>query len=160
MKLDRADLILLRELQRNGRATHVELAEQASLSESSCLRRVRQLEADGVIERYAAIVNQRAVGLPLNIFVTITLESQSEATLRAFEREIASVPEVMECYLMTGAEDYLVRVVARDVDDLERIHSTRLTRLAGVARVTSSIAMRQVVRRSDLAPLNTAVQGG
>jgi Lrp/AsnC family leucine-responsive transcriptional regulator len=150
MKLDRTDLILLKALQRDGRATNVELAQQANLSESSCLRRVRQLEAEGVIERYAAVVSQPAVGLPLNIFITITLESQSEAALRAFEREIALMPEVMECYLMTGAADYLLRIVARDVDDLERVHSTRLTRLAGVSRVTSSIAMRQVVRRAEL----------
>jgi len=150
MKLDKTDLVLLKVLQRDGRATNVELAQQANLSESSCLRRVRQLEADGVIERYAAVVSQPAVDLPLNIFITITLDSQSEAALRAFEREIASMPEVMECYLMTGAADYLIRIVARDVDDLERIHSTRLTRLAGVSRVTSSIAMRQVVRRAEL----------
>ena len=96
------------------------------------------------------MVSQPAVGLPLNIFITITLESQSEAALQAFEQEIAAMPEVMECYLMTGAADYLIRIVARDVDDLERIHSTRLTRLAGVSRVTSSIAMRQVVRRAEL----------
>ena len=150
MKLDRIDIKILHELQKNGRVTNVELAEQAHLSESSCLRRVRQLEADGVIERYAAIVSQQAVGLPLNIFVTITLESQSEVALRAFEKEIASTQEVMDCYLMTGSADYLLRIVARDVDDLERIHSTRLTRLAGVSRVTSSIAMRQVVRRAEL----------
>ena len=150
MQLDRADSLLLRLLQRDGRATNAELAGQVHLSESSCLRRVRQLEAGGAIERYAAIVNQHAVGLPLNIFVTITLESQAEAALKAFEREIAAMPEVMECYLMTGAADYLVRIVARDVADLERIHSTRLTRLAGVARVTSSVAMRQVVRRAEL----------
>ena len=148
--MDRTDLILLRALQRDGRATNVELAQLANLSESSCLRRVRQLEVSGVIERYAAIVSQQAVGLPLNIFITITLDSQSEATLKAFEREIAAIPEVMECYLMTGTADYLVRIVAHDVADLERVHSTRLTRLAGVARVTSSIAMRQVVRRPEL----------
>jgi DNA-binding Lrp family transcriptional regulator len=150
MSLDRADLNLLRALQRDGRATNVELARIAHLSESSCLRRVRRLETSGAIERYAAVISQQAVGLPLNIFITITLDSQSEAALRAFEAEIAAMPEVMECYLMTGSADYLVRVVARDVDDLERIHSTRLTRLAGVSRVTSSIAMRQVVRRAEL----------
>jgi len=150
MKLDRTDWVLLRALQRDGRASNVELAQQANLSESSCLRRVRNLEASGAIERYAAVVNQQAVGLPLNIFVTITLNSQAEATLKAFEHEIATTPEVMECFLMTGSADYLLRVVARDVDDLERIHSTRLTRLAGVARVTSSIAIRQVVRRAEL----------
>src|SRR3569833_2408937 len=122
MKLDRADVALLRELQRDGRATNVELAQRVGLSESSCLRRLRQLETSGAIERYAAILNQPAVGLPLNVFVTITLESQSEAALRAFEREIQAVPEVMECYLMTGSADYLLRLAARDVDDLERIH--------------------------------------
>jgi Lrp/AsnC family leucine-responsive transcriptional regulator len=150
MKIDSRDLILLKLLQRDGRATNVELAEEAHLSESSCQRRVRQLEDAGAIERYAAIVNQRAVGLPLNIFVSITLESQSEAALKAFEREIAHIPEVMECYLMTGSADYLVRIVAHDVDDLGRIHAAKLTRLVGVSRVTSSIALRQVVRRAEL----------
>jgi Lrp/AsnC family leucine-responsive transcriptional regulator len=150
MSLDRTDLLLLRALQRDGRATYAELAEQAHLSESSCLRRVKRLETCGVIERYAAVVNQHAVGLLLNVFVTVTLESQSEGSLAAFEREVAAMTEVMECHLMTGSADYLVRIVARDVQDLERIHSTRLTRLAGVARVTSSISMRQVVRRDKL----------
>ncbi len=150
--MDQTDFILLRALQRDGRATNVELAELANLSESSCLRRVRQLEASGVIERYAAVVSQPAVGLPLNIFINITLDSQSEATLKAFEQEIGAIPEVMECYLMTGSSDYLVRIVAHDVEDLERVHSTRLTRLAHVARVTSSIAMRQVVKRAELPP--------
>ena len=150
MKLDRSDVALLRELQRDGRATNVELAQRVGLSESSCLRRLRQLEASGAIERYAAILNQAAVGLPLNVFVTVTLESQSETALRAFEREIQAVPEVMECYLMTGSADYLVRITARDVDDLERIHAMRLTKIPGVARVMSSIAMRQVVRRLEL----------
>lgn len=148
---DRTDLTLLRSLQRDGRATNAELARDASMSESACLRRVRLLEANGAIERYAAVINQQAVGLPLNVFITITLNGQSEAALRTFETEIAAVPEVMECYLMTGSADYLVRVVARDIDDLERIHSTRLTRLTGVARVTSSIAMRQVIKRAEMA---------
>jgi len=140
----------LRILQRDGRMTNADLSREASLSESACLRRVKALEQSGVIERYAAVVNQRLVGLPLNVFVTITLTSQAEAVLKSFEAEIAAVPEVMECYLMTGGSDYLLRVAARDVDDLERIHSTRLTRLSGVARVTSSITLRQVVRRAEL----------
>lgn len=147
---DRTDLILLRALQRNGRATNAELAQEANMSESACLRRVRLLEANHAIERYAAIIDQQAVGLPLNVFINITLDGQSETVLRTFETEIAAVPEVMDCYLMTGSADYLVRVVARDIDDLERIHSTRLTRLTGVARITSSIAMRQVVKRAEL----------
>ena len=158
ISLDAVDLSLLAALQRDGRATNTELAQQARLSESACLRRVKILEQKGVIERYAAVINPRAVGLPLSVFVTISLTAQSEAALAAFEREIATVPEVMECYLMTGSSDFLVRVVARDVDDLARIHSTRLTRLTGVARVTSSIALRAIVRRADL-PLGAGLRG-
>jgi DNA-binding Lrp family transcriptional regulator len=148
--LDVIDLSLLAALQKDGRMTNAQLAEQAHLSESACLRRVRLLEQKGVIERYSAVINQRAVGLALSVFVTIALSSQSEAALAAFEHEIATVPEVMECYLMTGSSDFLVRIVAKDVDDLARIHATRLTRLSGVSRVTSSIALRSIVKRQDL----------
>ena len=148
--LDRTDLSLLRILQREGRITNSELAQRVSLAESSCLRRVRLLEASGVIDRYAAVVDQRSVGLPLNVFVTLTLDSQADTVLKTFEREVCAVAEVMECYLMTGTSDYLLRVVAADVDDLERIHATRLSRLSNVARITSSLALRQVVRRPEL----------
>ncbi|MBO9602835.1 MAG: Lrp/AsnC family transcriptional regulator [Novosphingobium sp.] len=147
---DSFDFSLLRALQRHGRATNAELSQSANLSESSCLRRVRQLEADGVIQRYAAIIAPDRIGFRLNAFVTITLVSQSEAALKEFEREVARIDEVMECFLMTGSADYLIHLVARDVDDLERLHAIRLTRLPNVARVTSSIAMREVVRRTDL----------
>jgi len=154
-KLDRTDAALLRTLQQQGRITNSELARTVSLAESSCLRRVRQMEHDGVIERYAAIIDQRSVGLPLNVFVTLSLTSQADAALKTFEREVSAVTEVMECYLMTGTSDYLLRVVAADVDDLERIHSTRLSRLSNVSRITSSLALRQVVRRAEL-PVTTA----
>ena len=148
--LDAADKSLLRRLQSDGRATNAQLAEAAHLSESACFRRVRALEARGVIAGYGAWVDQRAVGLPLNIFVSISLTSQAEEILTTFEKAIAEIPEVMECHLMTGTSDYLVRVVAADIDDLERLHAARLTRLPGVARVTSSVALRTVVRRSAL----------
>jgi DNA-binding Lrp family transcriptional regulator len=154
-KFDRTDVALLRTLQQQGRITNSELARTVSLAESSCLRRVRQMEHDGVIERYAAIIDQRSVGLPLNVFVTLSLTSQADAALKTFEREVSAVTEVMECYLMTGTSDYLLRVVAADVDDLERIHSTRLSRLSNVSRITSSLALRQVVRRAEL-PVTTA----
>lgn len=137
-------------LQRDGRASNVELARAAHLSESACLRRVRALEERGVIDRYAAVLNERSVGLPLSVFVTVTLSSQSEQALTAFERAIANVREVAECYLMTGGSDYLLRLTVRDVDDLERVHSQELTRIAGVLRVSSSIAMRTVVKRAEL----------
>ena len=103
-----------------------------------------------VISRYAAIINERAVGLPISVFVTVTLSSQAEASLTAFETAISTVPEVVECYLMTGGSDYLLRLVVRDVDDLERVHSRELTRIPGVTRVSSSVAMRTVVKRGAL----------
>ena len=93
---------------------------------------------------------ERAVGLPISVFVTVTLSSQAEASLTAFETAIATVPEVVECYLMTGGSDYLLRLVVRDVDDLERVHSHELTRIPGVTRVSSSVAMRTVVKRGAL----------
>ena len=150
VELDSFDLKLLTALQRRGRASFVELGEAVSLSESACLRRVRALEEQGVISRYAAVIDERAVGLPLSVFVTVTLSSQAESMLTAFETAVATAPEVVECYLMTGSSDYLLRLVVRDVDDLERIHARELTRLPGVTRVSSSIAMRTVVKRVAL----------
>ncbi|PHY12479.1 AsnC family transcriptional regulator [Caulobacter sp. B11] len=150
VELDSFDRKILQLLQRRGRASYVEMAEAANLSESACLRRVRALEESGVIGRYAAVIDERAVGLPLSVFVTVTLSSQSEAALTSFEKAIAGVREVAECYLMTGGSDYLLRLVVRDVDDLERVHAQELTRIPGVVRVSSSIAMRTVVKRVEL----------
>lgn len=150
VELDSFDRKLLTMLQRRGRASFVELGEAVSLSESACLRRVRALEEQCVISRYAAVIDERAVGLPLSVFVTVTLSSQAESSLSAFEKAIASVREVAECYLMTGGSDYLLRLVVRDVDDLERVHAQELTRIPGVVRVSSSIAMRTVVKRVEL----------
>jgi len=150
MKLDRTDRTLLAELQRDGRISNRELAERAHLSESACLRRVRALEEAGVIDRYAALVSQGKVGLPGNVFVSITLNRQEQADLRAFEEAVRRVPEVMECYLMTGQQDYLLRVVVSDPADFERLHSQHLTRLPGVARVHSSFALRAVRKSTEL----------
>ena len=148
--LDETDRKMLRALQRDGRMTNAELARAVNLSESACLRRLRALEAEDVISRYTAIINERAIGLPISVFVTVTLSSQAESALTAFETAITGVPQVVECYLMTGGSDYLLRLVVRDVDDLERIHARELTRLPGVTRVSSSVAMRTVVKRSAL----------
>lgn len=150
VELDGIDRKMLRLLQADGRMTNAALAQEVALSESACLRRLRALEAAGVISRYAAVINERAAGLPISVFVTVTLSSQAEAALTAFETEVAAVPEVMECYLMTGGSDYLLRLVVRDVDDLERLHAKALTRLPGVNRVSSSVAMRTVVKRGAL----------
>ena len=148
--LDETDRRMIRALQADGRMTNADLARMVNLSESACLRRLRALEAEGVISRYAAVVNERAVGLPISVFVTVTLSSQAEGALTAFETAVTAVAEVVECYLMTGSSDYLLRLVVRDVDDLERIHARELTRLPGVTRVSSSVAMRTVVKRGAL----------
>jgi Lrp/AsnC family transcriptional regulator, leucine-responsive regulatory protein len=150
MKLDRVDHQILAALQQDGRISNRDLAEKVHLSESACLRRVRSLEEAGVIDRYAAIINQGRVGLPGNVFVSITLNRQEQADLAAFEEAVQSVPEVMECYLMTGQQDYLLRVVISDPADFERLHSQHLTRLPGVARVQSSFALRMVRKGSEL----------
>jgi DNA-binding Lrp family transcriptional regulator len=150
MKLDRTDRTILAELQRDGRLSNRELADKVHLSESACLRRVRALEEAGVIDRYAALVSQSKVGLPGNVFVSITLNRQEQTDLAAFEEAVKKVPEVMECYLMTGAQDYLLRVAVSDPADFERLHSQHLTRLPGVARVQSSFALRTVRKSVEL----------
>lgn len=148
--MDAIDRQILRLLQQDGRMTNAALAQSVGLSESACLRRLKTLESSNVIDRYAAVVNERAAGLPLCVFVTITLSSLSEATVTAFEAGVVALPEVMECHVMTGDADYLLRLAVRDIDDLERLHSKTLTRLPGVTRISSSLAMRTVVKRSAL----------
>lgn len=148
--LDRYDRALLHVLQREGRITNSELAARVHLSESACLRRVRALESAGLIEGYAAVLNQQRAGCPVNVFVSITLERQERADLRAFEEAIRKVPEVMECYLMSGEYDYLVRVVVSDTADFERVHSQHLTSLPHVSRVHSSFALRTVQKSREL----------
>ena len=150
MKLDRYDRILLEALQRDGRISNVQLAARANLSESACLRRVRVLEDSGLIERYACLVDQKAAGLPGNVFVQIGLQREEERELAAFEAAVRDIPEVMECYLMTGEFDYLLRLVVSDMADFERLHKESLTRLPGVARVNSSVAIRTVQRKTAL----------
>lgn len=150
VELDRYDRSLLQVLQREGRITNAELAARVHLSESACLRRVRNLEALGLIEGYAAVINQQRAGCPVDVFVSITLERQERADLRAFEEAIRKVPEVMECYLMSGEYDYLVRVVVADTADFERVHSQHLTSLPHVARVHSSFALRTVQKSRAL----------
>ncbi len=150
IKLDEYDRNILRTLQQDGRCSNASLAKAVNLSESACLRRLRNLEESGVIRGYHADVDPGVVGLSMSVFVTLSLAAQSQAALTAFEQAVAQIPEVMECYLMTGSSDYLLRMVARDVEDLERLHAQRLTRIPGVTRVTSSIAMRTVVKRGGL----------
>lgn len=150
MSLDRFDRAILQALQLDGRISNSALAERVSLSESACLRRVRALEESGLIEGYTARINQQRAGCPVNVFVNITLDRQDEVDLRKFEEAVRKMPEVMECYLMTGDYDYTLRVVVADTADYERIHSKHLTRLPGVARIHSSFALRTVQKSKEL----------
>ena len=148
--LDKYDKQILEALQRDGRISNKQLAEEVSLSESSCLRRVRALEESGMIDRYAALVSQPKAGLAGNVFVHIGLHREEESELAAFEDAVKDIPEVMECYLMTGEFDYLLRVVVSDMADFERLHRDALTRLPGVARVNSSVTIRTVQKKTEL----------
>lgn len=144
MTLDDIDKDILAVLQRDGRISNADLADQIGLSPSPCLRRMRLLEERGFIDRYVALVDQKRVGLPVSIFVSITLERQSESAIDHFEKVIRKYPEVLECYLMTGSRDYLLRVVAADVEAYERFLKEKLTRVKGVAAIESSFALNQV----------------
>tara|TARA_Y100000588_G_scaffold102234_1_gene111204 strand:- start:53 stop:520 length:468 start_codon:yes stop_codon:yes gene_type:complete len=143
-ELDPIDRRILGELQRNGRISNVDLAAAVGLSPSPCLRRVRDLENGGVIDRYAAIIDQNAAGRSLSVFVQVTLERQIETALDAFERSVTERPEVMECYLMTGDSDYLLRVVVADVSAYEVFLKDHLTRIPGVSAIKSSFALNRV----------------
>lgn len=148
--IDRIDRVILHELQLEGRLTNATLAERVRLSESACLRRVRALEANGLIRGYVGLVDQSSAGYPDNVFVRITLTSQQQDDLALFEAEVKKVPEVMECYLMSGDADYLLRVIVADARDYERVHSQHLTRLPGVDRVHSSFALRTVIKKTEI----------
>jgi len=150
MSLDRTDRNILHELQLDGRLSNVTLAERVNLSESACLRRVRSLEEAGIIDGYVMLVDAVKVGLASTVFVQISLDRQQREDLDKFEAAVAGVPEVMECYLMTGDADFLLRVIASDAADYERIHSQHLTRLPGVTRVRSSFSLRNIVKKTEL----------
>lgn len=150
LTLDAIDRRLLSVLQRSGRVTNAELAEAVNLSASSCHRRVQRLESEGIIARYVAILDARRMGRPTTVFVEITLQSQADEVLEAFERAVARVPDLLECHLTAGTADYLLKILARDTDDFARIHRQYLTRLPGVAQMHSSFALRTVVQTTAI----------
>lgn len=156
MTLDRLDLAILDLLQANGRATAQELGDTANLSASPSHRRQKLLEEAGVITRYVALLDQDKVGLPVNVFVTVKLANHTDESLRTFERAIEACPEVMEMYEMTGATDYLLRVVAADVASYEAFLRGRLVHIPGVQSFESALSLKRVVYRTNL-PLR---QGG
>lgn len=150
MRLDSVDISILTELQDHGRLTNAELAERVGLSASACHRRVKALEQAGVIDRYVAILSEKALGRGITVYVQVTLDNQKRDTLVAFEEAVETVPEVMECYLMSGDADYLVRVLVRDANDYERVHREVLSGLPGVARLVSSFTIRRVFSRTTM----------
>ncbi|MED5549552.1 MAG: Lrp/AsnC family transcriptional regulator [Pseudomonadota bacterium] len=150
MRLDSVDISILTELQDHGRLTNAELAERVGLSASACHRRVKALEQAGVIDRYVAILSEKALGRGITVYVQVTLDNQKRETLVAFEEAVETVPEVMECYLMSGDADYLVRVLVRDANDYERVHREVLSGLPGVARLVSSFTIRRVFSRTTM----------
>jgi len=142
--IDATDRRILTVLQRDGRITNAELAAQVSLSPSACHRRVQRLEEMGMIRGYVALLDARKLERPTTVFVEITLSGQADELLEAFEREVRKIPDVLECHLMAGSADYLLKVVARDTDDFARIHRQRLTKLPGVAQMHSSFSLKTV----------------
>jgi Lrp/AsnC family leucine-responsive transcriptional regulator len=148
--LDDMDRAILRALQQHGRVTHAELSDRVHLSPSACHRRVQRLEQAGVIRDYVALLNPRAVDRVTTVFVEIKLSGQSDEILAAFEKAVARVPDVLECHLMAGTADYLLKVVAKDSEDFARIHRQHLARLPGVAQMQSSFALKTVFKTTAL----------
>ena len=152
MKLDDIDRKILTALQRDGRMQNIELAKVVGLSPSPCLRRVRLLEEAGVIDRYVAVLNPAKIGKRLTLFVRIWLKAQDEDTIEYFIAEVLKLPEVLECYLMLGDCDVLVRVVADDIDAYRRFQSEHLSRIKGVQNVKTDLP-GQVVKQTSELPL-------
>ncbi len=150
MELDATDKRILNALQRKGRMPNAELSEKVNLSASACHRRVQRLEKEGYIRDYVALLNARKLGVPTTVFVEITLQAQADEVLDAFEKAVARIPDVLECHLMAGSADYLLKVVAENTEDFARIHRQYLARLPGVAQMQSSFALRTVFKTTAL----------
>jgi len=147
-QLDDFDHRILIELERDGVLTAAALSDRVGLSPSACHRRVKAMEAAGVIEGYAAILSEKALGRSATVFVAVTLDNQKSETMAAFERAVAKCREVQDCHLMTGESDYLLRISIGDGDSYERVHRETLSRLPGVRRLVSNFTIRTVFRRA------------
>ncbi len=150
MSLDTTDRKILAALQKNGRVSNADLSEKVNLSPSACHRRVQRLELGGYIRNYVALLDARKMNVPTTVFVEITLQGQAEEVLDAFEKAVARIPDVLECHLMAGTADYLLKVVAENTEDFARIHRQYLSRLPGVAQMQSSFALRTVFKTTAL----------
>ncbi len=148
--MDNIDYQILSELQQDGRLSNVELAERVNLSPSPCLRRVRALEEQGVIESYTALVDHEKYGLPVTVFVSVRLERQNQESIQRFEKGVAALDEVMACYLMAGKYDYLLMVVAHTIKNYEYFVRDKLTQIPGIAELESSFAFGRVKSSTQL----------
>jgi DNA-binding Lrp family transcriptional regulator len=151
--IDEIDLRILDVLQRDGRISNQDLADKVGLSPSPCLRRLRQLETSGTIQKYVALVSPAALGHGLQAFVEVRLDRQTRASVDRFEMEILKLPQVLECYLMAGDWDYVLRVVVRDLEEFRDFHMNFLSKIPGVGNVKSNISMKQV-KYSTALPLD------
>lgn len=142
--LDQIDHKILRELQKDARISHQDLSDRVGLSPSPCARRIRKLEADGYITGYSAVIDEDKLGFGFSVFVSVRLDRQVDARLVTFEAALSRFPEVVDCWLMTGSFDYLIRVAVQDLAEFERFLTGRLTKLDGVASLESSIPIRRV----------------
>jgi Lrp/AsnC family transcriptional regulator, leucine-responsive regulatory protein len=147
MDLDKIDTAILAELSVNARTSQVEMADRVGLSSTAIARRQKALEETGLIQGYQAVLDLGLLGLRTTVIVRITLDSQSDEALRSFEKGVIDCPSITRCFLMSGSDDYLAIVLARDMQDFERIHRTELSRLPRMARMQSSFALREVVNR-------------
>jgi len=150
VSLDLNDRRLLAILQKRGRISNAELADEINLSASACHRRVQRLETEGYIKGYVALLDARKMGVPATVFVEITLNTQADEVLESFEKAVARIPDVLECHLTAGSADYILKIVAEDTEDFARIHRQYLTRLPGVAKMQSSFALRTVFKTTAL----------
>ncbi|MCZ4272096.1 Lrp/AsnC family transcriptional regulator [Maritalea porphyrae] len=150
MKLDALDRKIVAILQQEGRIRTIDLAERIGLSPTPCARRIVRLEEEGVITGYTATVDQDKMGLPISIFVSVELENQGAEALQRFEKEVVSFEEVMECFIMTGSQDFLMRVVAADLASYEKFLQEKLTRVPGIRMIRSRFALRRIVKRNRL----------
>ncbi len=150
IEIDRIDRAILAALQSDGRLSNAQLSEKVNLSPSACHRRVRALEQSGLIRGYVALLDPRGMGRPVTVFVEITLSGQVDELLDAFEAAVSRIPDVLECHLMAGTADYLLKVVARDSEDFAQIHRRHLARLPGVQTMQSSFALRTVRQTTAL----------
>jgi Lrp/AsnC family leucine-responsive transcriptional regulator len=150
MTLDATDRRILNALQKSGRMSNAELSVKVNLSPSACHRRVQRLETEGFIRDYVALLDARKMGVATTVFVEITLQGQADEVLENFERAVSRIPNVLECHLMAGSADYMLKVVAEDTEDFARIHRQFLARLPGVAQMQSSFALRTVFKTTAL----------